>query len=250
MVGAFLDPRTKHLYTFGPNDKKKIHAEVKRRAIELESTRVRSEDLAANAARQAQVDAAGAAKQAAATAAAAAAAAGSDNDDGDDDDDDDDEYAGLFKGLHHPPVPQQRLVGQVDRDAAILLDVNKEMLKYTDKAAVDRMILDPSGELDENGKLKKVCSNPLDWWRDNATTFPILSVLARITLCIPASSAPVERLFSYAGLTIANDRASLLPENAAEIIFLRTAWPQMEEINRKKRKRQEDDALAERAKRR
>jgi hypothetical protein len=31
-----------------------------------------------------------------------------------------------------------------------------------------------------------------------------------------------------------------LPENAAEIIFLRTAWPQMEEINRKKRKRQED----------
>ena len=156
----------------------------------------------------------------------------------------------MFKGLDHPPLPPQRLVGQVDRDAAILLDVNKEMLKYTDKAAVDRMILDPSGELDENGKLKKVCSNPLDWWRDNATTFPILSVLARITLCIPASSAPVERLFSYAGLTIANDRASLLPENAAEIIFLRTAWPQMEEINRKKRKRQEDVALAERAKRR
>ena len=53
---------------------------------------------------------------------------------------------------------------------------------------------------------------------------PILSLLARRILCIPATSAPSERLFSVAGLTIANDRAGLLPDNAADLIFLRGAW--------------------------
>ena len=45
---------------------------------------------------------------------------------------------------------------------------------------------------------------------------------------MPATSAPCERLFSHAGLTIANDRASLLPDNAAEIIYLRVAWDKIE----------------------
>ena len=44
-------------------------------------------------------------------------------------------------------------------------------------------------------------------------------------LCIPATSAPVERLFSTAGLTIANDRARLLPDLAEDIIFLHDVWP-------------------------
>ena len=51
--------------------------------------------------------------------------------------------------------------------------------------------------------------------------YPILAQLARMYLAIPATSAPSERLFSQAGLTIANDRASLLPETAADIVFLR-----------------------------
>jgi hypothetical protein len=48
-----------------------------------------------------------------------------------------------------------------------------------------------------------------------------------------ATSAPSERLFSHAGLTIARDRASMLPENAEELIFLKQIWPVIEE-NRKK----------------
>jgi hypothetical protein len=62
--------------------------------------------------------------------------------------------------------------------------------------------------------------NPLDWWKINESRFPRLAVLARRILCIPATSAPSERLFSAAGLTIANDRASLLPDNASMLIFL------------------------------
>jgi hypothetical protein len=46
--------------------------------------------------------------------------------------------------------------------------------------------------------------------------------LAKETLCIPATSAPSERLFSSAGLTIANDRAGLTPDNASDLVFLKT----------------------------
>ena len=48
--------------------------------------------------------------------------------------------------------------------------------------------------------------------------------MARRYLCVPATSAPSERLFSAAGLTIAKDRASLNPETADALIFLHDAW--------------------------
>lgn len=67
-------------------------------------------------------------------------------------------------------------------------------------------------------------NNPFEWWSRHEGQLPIMAQLARSILCIPATSAPAERLFSSAGLTIANDRASLLPENAADLIFLRNAW--------------------------
>jgi zinc finger BED domain-containing protein 1 (E3 SUMO-protein ligase ZBED1) len=48
----------------------------------------------------------------------------------------------------------------------------------------------------------------------------MISKLARRFLCIPASSAPSERVFSRAGLTISNLRAGLLPETAGDMVFL------------------------------
>ena len=70
------------------------------------------------------------------------------------------------------------------------------------------------------------------WWRFHELRFPTLATLVRRTLCIPATSAPVERLFSTAGLTIANDRARLLPGMAEEIIFLHDAWYLLDEHRR------------------
>jgi hypothetical protein len=48
----------------------------------------------------------------------------------------------------------------------------------------------------------------------------MLAKLAKKVLATPASSAPSERLFSRAGITIANDRSRLLPEKAEKIILL------------------------------
>jgi hypothetical protein len=71
---------------------------------------------------------------------------------------------------------------------------------------------------------KTVINNPLTWWLVNGPRFPLVAKLARRVLCIPATSAPSERLFSQAGITIAKDRANLLPENAATLIFLQDCW--------------------------
>jgi hypothetical protein len=52
--------------------------------------------------------------------------------------------------------------------------------------------------------------------------------LARRYLCIPATSAPAERAFLTAGHVVDDARSSLLPENAAALVFLKSAWPLME----------------------
>lgn len=59
-----------------------------------------------------------------------------------------------------------------------------------------------------------------------------MSKLARRVLCIPATSAPSERVFSAAGLTITNRRASLNAENAAALIFLHDSWSATEQMEK------------------
>ena len=70
----------------------------------------------------------------------------------------------------------------------------------------------------------KSYNNPLVWWENNCNKFPHIAILARQVLCIPATSAPSERVFSAAGLTIANSRARLLPEHADDLVILRNAF--------------------------
>jgi hypothetical protein len=68
-------------------------------------------------------------------------------------------------------------------------------------------------------------TNPLSWWRTKQEKFPLLAKLAMKYLSIPATSAPSERVFSTAGITIANDRARLDPTGAGELVFLHDATP-------------------------
>ena len=62
--------------------------------------------------------------------------------------------------------------------------------------------------------------DPLVWRHLREKKYPILVELVKRVLMIPATSAPSERLFSHASLTIANDRANLLPENAEMLVLL------------------------------
>jgi hypothetical protein len=66
-------------------------------------------------------------------------------------------------------------------------------------------------------------TNPLEWWLQREERYPTVAHLVRRFLCIPATSAPSERVFSQAGLTIANARARMLPDLADDLVFLHGA---------------------------
>lgn len=72
------------------------------------------------------------------------------------------------------------------------------------------------------GQLSLV-ANPLAWWEKNQTTFPFLRELAQRVLCVPASSAASERLFSKAGLISTKLRNRLKGRRVAQVVTARGA---------------------------
>jgi hypothetical protein len=64
-------------------------------------------------------------------------------------------------------------------------------------------------------------SNILDWWRTQQVNFPRLAKLARVFLCIPASSAPSERTFSHLNIVVSKRRNRILPERAERHLVLK-----------------------------
>jgi hypothetical protein len=65
---------------------------------------------------------------------------------------------------------------------------------------------------------------PLQWWRDHKQFFPGLAVVARDYLCLPATSAAVERFFSVSGLTISSLRSRLSSETVEQLLFCNLNW--------------------------
>ena len=63
--------------------------------------------------------------------------------------------------------------------------------------------------------------NALSYWQHHASEFPTLSKLARQFHTIPASSAPVECMFSVAGKIFRPDRCSLRDTTFETLMFLR-----------------------------
>ncbi|KAK7898521.1 hypothetical protein WMY93_019374 [Mugilogobius chulae] len=62
--------------------------------------------------------------------------------------------------------------------------------------------------------------NPLEWWKIHEVNFPKVSQLAQKYLCIPATSAPSERVFSTGGNIVTCQRAALKPDKVDKLIFL------------------------------
>ena len=86
---------------------------------------------------------------------------------------------------------------------------------------IDKYLLIPEiDQIEEN--------NPLDWWNKQKIHFPILSILARKYLAIPASSVPSERLFSDAGNHVTSKRNQLDLHLVDKLLFLKRNLSYME----------------------
>ena len=72
-------------------------------------------------------------------------------------------------------------------------------------------------------------TDPLEWWAANEINFPVLSVMARQYLGVPATSDSVDRLFSLAGHAF-EDLRQKMKEEMLEIFM----WSR---INKEKRQR-------------
>ena len=62
---------------------------------------------------------------------------------------------------------------------------------------------------------------PLDFWMSNEHKYPILSAFAQDLLVIPASSAPVERVFSVSGYISCGRRNRLNDKNLEREVLLK-----------------------------
>jgi len=137
--------------------------------------------------------------------------------DTDDDDDDENIWGALNADRVAAVLPQA-----VPPDAAYEnLDANieAEFRQYLDEPPLPMKCFNDVGA--------SVHTNPLEWWKEHERKYPHIAMLARWILAIPATSAPSERLFSAAGLTIANDRSRLTPHLAADLIFLHDVYPSL-----------------------
>ena len=69
-------------------------------------------------------------------------------------------------------------------------------------------------------------NDPLLWWKKHQHSFPILSMMAHDYLAIPASSAPVEQVFSRGTDLVSAKCMSLAPESIQVCMCLK-GWLQL-----------------------
>ena len=105
------------------------------------------------------------------------------------------------------------------------ITVDAEIRYYKNLHSLDMILGDSDGG--------ETFSDPLTWWNEQSKSLPLLSTLARRILCIPATSAPSESLFSSAGLSASKIRASLQPELASDVVFLHNSWKYAEERDKR-----------------
>ena len=61
----------------------------------------------------------------------------------------------------------------------------------------------------------------LDFWNSHAKVYPRIYKVAMRVLSVPATSAPVERVFSHGGIIMRPHRARLSDTNLSRLIFLK-----------------------------
>jgi hypothetical protein len=98
--------------------------------------------------------------------------------------------------------------------------INQELLAYHNLPCL------PMEEKNSDDTI--VYTNPLDWWKRHSH-FLFLSSVAKRILCVPATSASSERVFSDAGNVITEDRTRLTPDTASALVLLKH-WDKIEDM--------------------
>lgn len=112
----------------------------------------------------------------------------------------------LEAAVKSPPKKKRKgLAAFLEEDCLIDNTIDK------DAADIDTYLSLPKVGLDDN---------PLVWWKQHASSFPGLSIMAKKYLCMQGSSVPSERVFSKGGNVVNKKRCALLPKNAEMQIFL------------------------------
>ena len=95
------------------------------------------------------------------------------------------------------------------------MDENRnKQKKPTKNASYEREVIHYLVEPVEDQK-----EDPLNFWKVNVERFPNLSILASTHLGVPASSTPVERLFSIAGKVFRPGRCRLSDKTVERLIL-------------------------------
>jgi hypothetical protein len=81
-----------------------------------------------------------------------------------------------------------------------------------------------SGSLEEEmaifSQKKEIPSCVLTFWRQNESSYPKMSAVAKVILGVPATTAKSESAFSIAGCLLQRRRASIEPMRAEKILFI------------------------------
>lgn len=63
--------------------------------------------------------------------------------------------------------------------------------------------------------------DPLEFWNKYGDQFPELATITRFMPTVPASSAPVERVFSHGGIICRPHRARLSDAHLSQLVFMK-----------------------------
>ena len=121
-------------------------------------------------------------------------------------------YSQMFAGLNTTGPAKSAETDDEGGSGEVLMAICEEEFDRYVKSKVHLSLLDK-----KNGKY----SNPLDWWKKEQNTYPILARLAQEFLAIPATSAPSERVWSRSAQIMTLKRAKVKPELSQRMMFVR-----------------------------
>lgn len=123
-----------------------------------------------------------------------------------------DEYEAMFGGNEDEEDSVE--VTEESLDARVQKMLDDEVINYRSKKSITKD------------------NNPLEWWKKHAFEFPVLSFAAKCFFAVPATSAPVERLFSSAGLVVTSLRNRLHPDIVDATLFLKESWETIDTLQK------------------